>query len=177
MEYETAGDPITGLKWTRRTTEKVAKEDTEHMKVVVFPSHGQLNDSVQIAQIGVACDFQAAPDHGTDPTQDYFQLVDLHAIQFGTDWFACGVLTVVPPTFLCSPRAPLRPQTLHTALALAYGAGLRLGELVRLTVGNLDFKAHTLAPSGLMAILYIYECTGPSKYARCVCLRYPRQAG
>ena len=43
-----------------------------------------------------------------------------------------------------SPRAPLRPQTLHTALALAYGAGLRLGELVRLTVGNLDFKAHTL---------------------------------
>lgn len=26
MEYETAGDPITGLKWTRKTTEKVAKE-------------------------------------------------------------------------------------------------------------------------------------------------------
>ena len=26
MEYETAGDPITGLKWTRKITEKVAKE-------------------------------------------------------------------------------------------------------------------------------------------------------
>jgi hypothetical protein len=26
MEYETAGDPITGLKWTRRTTEKIAQE-------------------------------------------------------------------------------------------------------------------------------------------------------
>jgi hypothetical protein len=26
MEYETAGDPITGLKWTRKTTEKIAKE-------------------------------------------------------------------------------------------------------------------------------------------------------
>ncbi len=26
MEYETAGDPITGLKWTRKTTEKVAEE-------------------------------------------------------------------------------------------------------------------------------------------------------
>ena len=26
MEYETAGDPITGLKWTRKATEKIAKE-------------------------------------------------------------------------------------------------------------------------------------------------------
>jgi hypothetical protein len=26
MAYETAGDPITGLKWTRRTTEKIAQE-------------------------------------------------------------------------------------------------------------------------------------------------------
>jgi hypothetical protein len=26
MEHETAGDPITGLKWTRRTTEKIARE-------------------------------------------------------------------------------------------------------------------------------------------------------
>ena len=26
MKYETAGDPITGLKWTRRTTEKIARE-------------------------------------------------------------------------------------------------------------------------------------------------------
>jgi hypothetical protein len=26
MKYETAGDPMTGLKWTRKTTEKIAKE-------------------------------------------------------------------------------------------------------------------------------------------------------
>ena len=26
MEHETAGDPMTGLKWTRRTTEKIARE-------------------------------------------------------------------------------------------------------------------------------------------------------
>ena len=26
MKYETAGDPITGLKWTRRATEKIANE-------------------------------------------------------------------------------------------------------------------------------------------------------
>ena len=26
MEYETAGDPITGLKWTRKTTKKIAEE-------------------------------------------------------------------------------------------------------------------------------------------------------
>jgi len=26
MEYETAGDPVTGLKWTYRTTEKIAVE-------------------------------------------------------------------------------------------------------------------------------------------------------
>ncbi|MBW2163489.1 MAG: ISAzo13 family transposase, partial [Deltaproteobacteria bacterium] len=26
MEYETAGDPMTGLKWTRKTTQKVTHE-------------------------------------------------------------------------------------------------------------------------------------------------------
>ena len=26
MEYETAGDPMTGLKWTRKTTGKIANE-------------------------------------------------------------------------------------------------------------------------------------------------------
>jgi len=37
-----------------------------------------------------------------------------------------------------SPKLPLRPQSLHTMLVLAYCAGLRLGELVRLTVGDID---------------------------------------
>ena len=26
MRYDTAGDPITGLKWTRKTTEKISQE-------------------------------------------------------------------------------------------------------------------------------------------------------
>jgi site-specific recombinase XerD len=43
-----------------------------------------------------------------------------------------------------SPRAPLRPQTLETMLTLAYGAGLRLGELVRLTLGDLDLAQATI---------------------------------
>ena len=26
MKYETAGDPVSGLRWTRKTTEKIAGE-------------------------------------------------------------------------------------------------------------------------------------------------------
>ncbi len=26
MKYETAGDPVSGLRWTRKTTEKIANE-------------------------------------------------------------------------------------------------------------------------------------------------------
>jgi hypothetical protein len=26
MEHETAGDPVTGCKWTRKTTKKIARE-------------------------------------------------------------------------------------------------------------------------------------------------------
>jgi len=37
-----------------------------------------------------------------------------------------------------SPRSPLRPQTLHLMLVLAYCAGLRLGEIVRLNVADFD---------------------------------------
>ena len=43
-----------------------------------------------------------------------------------------------------SPRVPLRPLTLSTSVLLAYCAGLRLGELVRLTVGDLDPEEATL---------------------------------
>jgi integrase/recombinase XerD len=43
-----------------------------------------------------------------------------------------------------SPRVPLRPVTLSTSMMLAYCAGLRLGELVRLTVGDLDLEEATL---------------------------------
>ena len=37
-----------------------------------------------------------------------------------------------------SPRAPLRPLTLYTMFALAYSAGLRLGEIVRLKLKDVD---------------------------------------
>lgn len=45
---------------------------------------------------------------------------------------------------LPSPRAPLRPATLHAMLTLAYCAGLRLGELVRLDIGDFDLVAGTI---------------------------------
>jgi integrase/recombinase XerD len=43
-----------------------------------------------------------------------------------------------------SPLSPLRPQTLHTMLVLAYCAGLRLGEIVRLNVGDFDIDDRTI---------------------------------
>jgi site-specific recombinase XerD len=45
---------------------------------------------------------------------------------------------------LPSPCASLRPLTLEAMLTLAYGAGLRLGELVRLTLGDLDLQHATI---------------------------------
>lgn len=39
-----------------------------------------------------------------------------------------------------SPRSPLRPLALYTMIALAYCAGLRIGELVRLNVGDINFR-------------------------------------
>ena len=43
-----------------------------------------------------------------------------------------------------SCRVPLRHLTLQAMLALAYGAGLRVGELVRLTLGDLDLTQATI---------------------------------
>jgi integrase/recombinase XerD len=43
-----------------------------------------------------------------------------------------------------SPLSPLRPQTLHMMLVLAYCAGLRLGEIVRLNVGDFDVDNGTI---------------------------------
>jgi integrase/recombinase XerD len=39
-----------------------------------------------------------------------------------------------------SPEVPLRPCTLSTMVMLAYCTGMRLGELVRLTLGDLDLQ-------------------------------------
>jgi integrase/recombinase XerD len=43
-----------------------------------------------------------------------------------------------------SPRSPVRPQTAYTMLVLAYCAGLRLGEIVRLNLGDVDLETHTI---------------------------------
>ncbi|GLC97954.1 hypothetical protein Tamer19_73630 [Cupriavidus sp. TA19] len=44
-----------------------------------------------------------------------------------------------------SPRAPLRPIALYTMIVLAYCAGLRLGEIVRLKVQDIDVEAATIS--------------------------------
>ena len=47
---------------------------------------------------------------------------------------------------LCAyPRFPLRPETVHTVLALLYGLGLRLGEACRLQVDDVDLARSTLS--------------------------------
>ena len=43
-----------------------------------------------------------------------------------------------------SPRAPLRPISFYTMLVLAYCAGLRLGELARLNLGDVDLQSGTI---------------------------------
>lgn len=43
-----------------------------------------------------------------------------------------------------SPRAPLRPISLFTMLVLAYCAGLRIGELARLNLGDIDSRSGTI---------------------------------
>jgi integrase/recombinase XerD len=43
-----------------------------------------------------------------------------------------------------SPQSPLRPQTLHMMLVLAYCAGLRIGEIVRLDVGDFESDDRTI---------------------------------
>ena len=43
-----------------------------------------------------------------------------------------------------SPKAPLRPLSLYTMLVLAYCAGLRLGEIVRLTFSDINLQDGTI---------------------------------
>lgn len=47
-----------------------------------------------------------------------------------------------------SPRSPLRPLTLFTMIVLAYCAGLRLGEFVRLTLDDVHLAAGEIAIRG-----------------------------
>ena len=43
-----------------------------------------------------------------------------------------------------SPKAPLRPLSLYTMVVLAYCAGLRVGEIVRLTLADLNLQDGTI---------------------------------
>jgi integrase/recombinase XerD len=43
-----------------------------------------------------------------------------------------------------SPRSPLRPLTLYTMLVLGYCVGLRIGEIVRLNLGDIDLRDDTV---------------------------------
>jgi len=43
-----------------------------------------------------------------------------------------------------SPMCPLRPYSMFTMLVLAYCAGLRLGEIAKLTVGDINLEAATI---------------------------------
>jgi integrase len=43
-----------------------------------------------------------------------------------------------------SPQTPLRPLSVYMMLVLAYCAGLRVGEIARLTVGDIEFVDQTL---------------------------------
>jgi integrase/recombinase XerD len=47
-----------------------------------------------------------------------------------------------------SPLSPLRPKTLHTMLVLAYCAGLRIGEILRLNVGDFNVEDRTIEVRG-----------------------------
>lgn len=47
-----------------------------------------------------------------------------------------------------SPRSPLRPPTVRTMLVLAYCAGLRIGELVRLNLGDVDLEERAIEIRG-----------------------------
>jgi len=56
-------------------------------------------------------------------------------------------LLEVTQTFECS-RAPLRALSLYTMILLTYCAGLRIGELLRLTLGDVDLENDTLEIRG-----------------------------
>ena len=46
------------------------------MKVVIRPSHGNLDDVMQIGDGGVAADQQSAPDHRANVLQHHFELIN-----------------------------------------------------------------------------------------------------
>ena len=50
MQYDTAGDPQTGLKWTRKTTRKIAQELQQEGILVSAQSVGRI-----LKHLGIPC--------------------------------------------------------------------------------------------------------------------------
>ena len=44
----------------------------------------------------------------------------------------------------CARTSPLRPENLRLAIVILYTTGLRLGELIRLTLTDYESRSHTL---------------------------------
>jgi integrase len=83
--------------------------------------------------------------------------------QVKVDSYSVTTPPMAAPKWFSSPRAPLSPLTLYTMLALAYCAGLRLGEIVRLKLRGVDLA------DGSIEICDTKFC----KSRRCHCRRRP----
>ena len=64
LEYDTAGDPITGLKWSHRTTAKIAAEIRQHYGIDISPNTvarllHQMDYSLRLNQKKLATDYSA----------------------------------------------------------------------------------------------------------------------
>ena len=79
MEFETAGDPMTGLKWTRKTTEKIAAELKKLDIIVCGKTVGrilkELGYSLRVNHKNISS--------GTDPDRDaQFKYIDTQRQRF-----------------------------------------------------------------------------------------------
>lgn len=67
-----------------------------------------------------------------------------HRIPFIFDRSDARRLLQVARTFMDNPRAPMRGRTYHAIFAILYGLGLRVGEVCRLRVRDVDFDRRLL---------------------------------
>lgn len=78
------------------------------------------------------------------PNQDRFarRTRYITPVIFGPD--EVGRMLEAADNLVGAPNSPLRPAVLRLAIVLLYTAGLRRGELLRLTLGDVDAKSGTL---------------------------------
>jgi site-specific recombinase XerD len=67
-----------------------------------------------------------------------------HRIPFIFDRSDARRLLRIARTFMDNPRAPMRGRTYHAIFAILYGLGLRVGEVCRLRVRDVDFDRRLL---------------------------------